>query len=447
MIRILALGILALNLSAALRAGAATSDITPPVGAPLAGYFVNRASTAVHDPLLARALVLETDGTMLVLITCDLTNMPQGIADQARAKIAERLKISPFNVMVTASHTHTAPVILSGWSRYALEGEMQRIAMEYAASLPLRIAASAEQASAKLRPARLSASIGQERSLAFYRRFRMKDGTIGWNPGKLNTNIVEPVGQIDPAVPLVYVEGEDGQAIAAYVNYAVHLDTVGGTEMSADFVYSLSEALKVARGSQIVTLFSMGTSGNINHIDTTVGRSQKGHREAARLGTTLAAAVLKAAEELVPIMSPRLSAKSERVTLDSVVPTAPEFAEAQAMDGRSGATVPLAKRARTLEIKSREGKPFLAEVQVLRAGADLVWVGLPGEIFVELGVDLKKRAPCRFTVIATQSNAALGYVPHREAYPQGNYEVVSARVAAGSGEKLVDTALRMINER
>jgi len=83
-------------------------------------------------------------------------------------------------------------------------------------------------------------------------------------------------------------------------------------------------------------------------------------------------------------------------------------------------------------------------VQVLRIGADLVWVGLPGEIFVELGLDLKSRSRARWTVPATQANAAIGYIPHLAAYPQGSYEVVSARVKAGSGEKLVNKALELI---
>lgn len=410
----------------------------------MAGYFVNREATAIHDPLLARALVFENEGVRIAIITCDLTNMPAGIATVVRRLVERQAGIPASHVMVSATHAHTAPVILSGWTRYVLDGEMKRIADEYAAALPARIVKSVTEAVARLRPARVSASIGEAPALAFHRRFHMKDGSVGWNPGKLNPNIVRAAGPIDPAIPLVYVEGEDGQAIAAYVNYAIHLDTVGGTEFSSDLVYSLGEALKVARGREIVTLFSMGCAGNINHVNTAVARRQSGHGEAARIGTTLAAAVLQAIEALSPIQDVRLHAKAETLLLEAVMGTAAEAAEAHALKPQTGATQQLAKAARILEIEARANRAFEAEVQVLRIGADLVWVGLPGEIFVELGLDLKSRSRARWTVPATQANAAIGYIPHLAAYPQGSYEVVSARVKAGSGEKLVNKALELI---
>lgn len=412
----------------------------------MAGYFVNRASTAVHDPLLARALVLENEGVRIAIVTCDLTNMPRGIVLATRQRISDEMSIPASHVMITATHAHTAPVVLSGWSRYALEGDMKQTAEAYAAELPGRIAASVKEALARLRPARMLSTTGQESTLAFQRRFHMKDGSVGWNPGKLNPNIVRPAGPIDPAVALVYLEGEDGQAIAVYVNYAIHLDTVGNTEISADLVYSLSESMKIARGRQTVTLFSMGCSGNINHVNTSSPHRQSGHGEAARIGITLAAAVLKSIPDLTPVDNPKLSAAHAIVMLDAVEPTAAERDEAHAARPQSGGTLVLAKAARTLEIEASLGKPFEAEVQVLGAGPDLAWIGLPGEIFVELGLDLKARAGIRWPIVSTQTNGALGYVPHRSAYPQGNYEVVSARVVAGSGEKLVETAVKLIQE-
>ena len=69
---------------------------------------------------------------------------------------------------------------------------------------------------------------------------------------------------------------------------------------------------------------------------------------------------------------------------------------------------------------------------------------LPGEIFVELGLAIKAASPFRYTLIAELANGSIGYIPNREAYPQGNYEVVSARGEAGSGEKLVDAALNLL---
>jgi hypothetical protein len=97
-------------------------------------------------------------------------------------------------------------------------------------------------------------------------------------------------------------------------------------------------------------------------------------------------------------------------------------------------------------VTARQGKPLEAEVQVIALGDQLAWVALPGEIFVELGMAIKQASPFPYTIVAELANGSVGYVPSRKAYPEGAYEVVSARCAAGSGEMLVDAALRMLKE-
>jgi neutral ceramidase len=101
---------------------------------------------------------------------------------------------------------------------------------------------------------------------------------------------------------------------------------------------------------------------------------------------------------------------------------------------------------KAVDVSERLGKPIEVEVQVIALGDDLAWVSLPGEIFVELGLAIKHASPFRQTVIAELANGSIGYVPTKIAYPQGNYEVVSARCAAGSGEKLVDVALKQLRD-
>ena len=93
MIRIVVLGIVALNAWAGIRAGAATVDITPPPGAAMSGYFFNRSATGTHDPLFARALVFENEGVKIALVSCDLTSMPEGIATEARRLIGRYSRI------------------------------------------------------------------------------------------------------------------------------------------------------------------------------------------------------------------------------------------------------------------------------------------------------------------------------------------------------------------
>ena len=101
---------------------------------------------------------------------------------------------------------------------------------------------------------------------------------------------------------------------------------------------------------------------------------------------------------------------------------------------------------KVLDVLAREGRPLEVEVQVIALGDDVAFVSLPGEIFVELGLAIKAASPFKHTQIIELANGSIGYVPNRSAYPEGNYEVVSARCAAGSGEKLVEAAVRMLKE-
>jgi hypothetical protein len=102
------------------------------------------------------------------------------------------------------------------------------------------------------------------------------------------------------------------------------------------------------------------------------------------------------------------------------------------------------KAYQVLDVAARDGKPWEVEVQVIALGNEVAWVSLPGEIFVELGLAIKKASPFRYTMIAELANGSIGYIPDKPAYEQGNYEVVSARCAEGSGEMLVEAAVRML---
>ena len=94
----------------------------------------------------------------------------------------------------------------------------------------------------------------------------------------------------------------------------------------------------------------------------------------------------------------------------------------------------LVRGQRVLDVAAREGRPFEVEVQVISLGREVAWVSWPGEIFVELGLSVKAASPFPQTYHVELANGSIGYIPNRSAYAEGNYEVVSARCAAGSGE-------------
>jgi neutral ceramidase len=433
-----------------LRAGAAAVDISPPEGTPLAGYYSPRGARAVLDPLFSKALVLEQGGTKAALVVCDLISLPRSTVVEARRLVERRTGIRAAHVMISATHTHTGPALVRASALDALVGGNADLGRRYTEGLPELIARSVAEADKKLRPARLSAAVGREDGLSFNRRFFMRDGTVSWNPRKLHPEIVRPAGPTDPEVGVLYLQTPRGESVATYVNFALHPDTTGGESISADYPGVLSRLLADYRGAGLVTLFANGCCGNLNHRDIHWADPQHGRHEARRIGTALAGAVCTTFPRLKPASGEGLRVKSTLVKLPLAPVSDKELSQAREVvkQGRI-AKAPFLEQVKAyqvLDVGARGGKPWEVEVQVVALGDEVAWVSLPGEIFVELGLAVKKASPFRYTLIAELANGSVGYVPDRPAYAQGNYEVVSARCAEGSGEMLVEAATRLLKE-
>jgi len=173
--------------------------------------------------------------------------------EAAREHISKTTGVPGANVMISATHTHTGPEM--GGRLRGVDPDTQHLAESYLAGLPGRIAESVRQAEADLQPARVRVASGREDSVSFIRRYYMKDGSIGWNPGKRNPNIVGPVGGVDPEIPIAVFETAAGKPLAVYVNFACHLDTTGGTRVSADYAYTLSRLIAEIKGPDVLTVF------------------------------------------------------------------------------------------------------------------------------------------------------------------------------------------------
>ncbi|HEY5328986.1 MAG TPA: neutral/alkaline non-lysosomal ceramidase N-terminal domain-containing protein [Acidobacteriaceae bacterium] len=429
-----------------LRAGAAEVDITPPVGAAMAGYYVPRYATGTHDPLHVKAIVIEQGGTKVAMVACDLVSLPRDLSEEARAIVQKKIGLAGAHVMISATHDHTTPVILTNPSRYNLEGGSKRIAEEYTKGLPAKIADAILRANAALQPVQMRAAVGKETTLGFNRRYFMKNGSVGWNPGKLNPNIVRPAGPVDYGVPVLYFESPDEKKpVAAYVNFGVHQDTTGGLLFSGDYSYTLSKVLKLAKGDDFFTLFTIGAAGNVNHIDVSRKEPQQGYTEAARIGAVLAGDVLKTIQTAPVVAAPTIRVSDRIVKIPVPRYTEAEIAEAkraQASYGKPGAApfLELVKAARILELNARHGEPLDAEVQVFTFGDQVAIVGFPGEMFAEFGLRLKEDSPFPITIVAELANGAYTYIPNRIAYEEGNYEPTSSRLPEGGGEMLMDSA-------
>lgn len=432
---------LAFSLAAQWRVGRAEVDITPPAKMPMAGYYHIRLNEGRHDPLYAKAMVVEQAGERVALVAVDYVQIPRPFVEEARRLIAARTGIPATHVMISATHSHTGPEL--GTRLRNVTPEIDALARGFWAKIPGLIAESVERANGALAPGEIQVGVGREDSISFIRRFRMIDGTTGWNPGKRNPKIDRVLGTIDPDVAVVAAGG------GAYVNFALHLDTVGGAEYSADYPYALSRALREVKGPAFSTLFTIGCAGNINHVDVSHNRPQKGHGEAARIGTVLAAAVLKTMERMTPVPVQAVRASTRMVELAPAAFGAEEVEKARAVIenyGRPNAN-PFYEQVnafKVMDLVERGGKPFPAEVQVIALGKSVAWVGLPGEIFVEHGRAIKLASPFPVTIVAGLANGNLSYVPDRKAYAEGAYEVISARVAAGGGEAMVASAIEQL---
>jgi hypothetical protein len=453
-----------------LRLGTAAVKITPPLGTPMAGYYGARGSQGVLDDLYAKAAVLSDGRTKVALVACDLIGLPREVVVEARRLIAEKTGIAADSAMISATHTHTGPAVVGDSLLDELVTGGSKLSQDYTRQLPSRIAEAVAQANDRLAAARISYGSKDEPEMSFIRRFWMKDGTVGWNPGKLNANVIRPIGTIDPQVNVVYaetsgkpvgapdritadgshhVEASGSKPLLTYVNFANHLDTTGGRLISADFPATLARRLADYKGPEMLTMFANGTCGNINHLDVGSAVGQTGPEEARRLGTILAATVLKSYMRLKDVEDTTLRVRRDVLQLPLAGFTEEDLRAARQIASRNGkgaAFLEQVKAYRVLDVAARNGKPYEVDVQVFALGREIAWVALPGEVFVELGRSVKTASPFRQTNVVELSNGVSYYVPNRSAYAEGQYEVVSTRFAEGAGEMLVTSAIRLLAE-
>jgi neutral ceramidase len=416
-----------------LQAGTSILDITPPLGTLMPGLFHERRAELINDPLHVRSFALESDGVGIAVAVCDLISVKRPYLDAAKQKIADTIGLSPSHVLICCTHTHTG----------AQTGDDA-----YTASLINRIADGVRLAWASRKPAQVGHGSGREERVVFNRRYRLKDGTVRTNPGVGNPEVVEAVGPIDPEVGVLCLRQPNGDTIGMLANYALHY--IGGGDhqraVSADYFGIFSEMIQRLRGERFVAALSNGACADINNVDVLGGARPKNeaYQHAERVAAVVAAAALWAWNEMeftddVPLGAAMEAVRLKRRELHS------EEALAQAREIEAKGAQTMAERAFIRRIQRIENLPEVVEtwVQVLRIG-DLALVGMPGEYFVELGLDLKRRSSFGQTLILELANDSIGYLPTRRAFEEGGYEAESSHFLPGVGEQLADTAMKLL---
>ena len=428
-----------------LKVGRAEVDITPPSGTRMAGFFHDRHTEVVHDPLFARAMVVDNGEHPLAFVTCDLVSVSLDTVHRARDRIGAATDLSPAQVMISATHTHTGPGTTRIFGRPPTA--------EYVERLPDDIARVAIEAWEQRGEAQFGLGWGFEGRLSFNRRFMMRSTKgVRMHPPDGSTDILYQEGKVDPEVGVLSARTPGGEPLGCLLNFACHVNVVGGNEVSADYPGYFAAAMKQRQGDSHVGLFANGCCANLCQVDVyDPDRRDRGQEWARQMGQRLADDVVKIEEEmefrgdieldsrLVEIELPR-----RRIPDDLV-----QWARDVLGDREGHDLIDVIYAEMTLELVERKRtEPMVtAPIQAYRLG-DVGMVMLPGEIFVEFGLDLKLRSPAARTFVVELANGVVGYVPTKEAFEGGGYEqrtATSSQLSPVAGEMMVETGLALLD--
>lgn len=428
-----------------LQAGSAQLVITPPLGVSMAGYYHDRKADDVLDDLYAKALVLSDQTTSAALVVCDLIGLKREITSCIRAQIAQSTGIPETNTLICCTHTHTGPTTWP-WTQAGLQTDQA-----YLDVLARKVADAVQLAYQRRRPAALHVGRGHVEGIGSNRRLWMRDGTLRTNPPFQSPDIVRPAGPIDPELGIWMVRDADDVPLAMVNTYALHPDQVGGTALCADYGGAEAQLLQQLLGTKCAILCPNGTCGDINHFDFSKPAAyNRGLHVHVRSGHALAGEAIKQLPNLYGAGSSLVRAGSRTIQAELRVPTDDEVAWAQEavsseMHGFDTSGLAVVKAHRILRIHHAGQAEIPVEISAVVVG-DGAFVGLPGEIFVELGLGIKTRSPFAYTFVAELCNDAIGYVPTRKAYDEGGYEATSSPLAPGTGEQMVETALALLSD-
>lgn len=422
-----------------LEAGFSKIDITPTQG-------------KTFDPLMAKALVMKQGNEKAAIVVCDIIGIDQKVTDDVRKAVVEKTGIPGNHISISATHDHSA-------------GRCEDLAV--------RITTAIIEADKLLKPVTIISGTTRQEGLAFNRRFLMVDGTVRMNPAidkktgtsfenghpYLNPEIVRSVGPVDTDVPVIFFRSTgDNKPIGSLTCFALHT-CVFGPGYSADYPGFLAKRLSENYGENFISIFGESTCGDINHWDVRKpGEGQNGPGRSEEIGSELARTI----KEAVPGLSsntPCLKALSRIVDVPLQPVTEMDIAWAKsakedkfkdfgstAFNNRGFlAGVRAGKILRLAEMrKTMESLPL--EVQAIRIDNQTAVVTLPGEIFVEHGLAIKKNSPFKNTIILELANNSCGYIPTLKNYGEGSYETVNSILIPGGGEMLVKAAIELINE-
>lgn len=398
-----------------LHAAAAQIDITPPPGACMTGFAARVSpATGTHDPLMARALMLSDGAVSLVIISCDLIGFTPSCAHAIRARIAAQLAIRPQAVMLSCTHTHSAPASMPfrgvmGMVDHAWLDSVINSVGELAASLPPR-----------LQPACLTAA-----SIAV--------------PG-IGYNRQDPSHAADDTLRVLALDSEAGHRIATVINYATHAVVLGPRNLlfSADFPGAATRILAERHGG--VALYLQGACGDIDPLvyqqrgwgtgtfdDCEAIGALLANAADAAVRTSRATPVPKPLSALTVRLLLPLDPPPSRHTLNELIRSfEAEQAAARTPPGNpvdelcAAAMLAWANELSCALDANRVPTALPCELHVLKIG-DMFIAGAPFELYSDIGRAFVAAASPRMLLCAGYTNGLYGYCPSAWAKAQGGY--------------------------
>jgi ribosomal protein S18 acetylase RimI-like enzyme len=433
---------------AGLRAAAASAIIPADDSMVIAGSILPGYAQGEEAELRATCLLIEAE-VPVCLISCDVLGLSRDLLDRAAVQVAEACKVPFDNVLITCTHTHHAPSTFTvhGYDRDEgfCEGAIEAIV---AAATEAREKLTAAAALPNESEAELLYALGQEHTVGKNSRWLMRDGQITWY-GFDAAERVRPTGAHDPDLPVLALRRpgrEHGGLVGALFCHATHNIGTLTTDRAvrSPAVFGLT-ARELERRHGAPFLFCPGAFGSSHRM---------GESGAAEDITRLTAATEDALARLQPALDGPVLCLKRPFTC--TLRTFDEEAEAERVhrwnarwyDADTTAAYDEAFAAMRRELAPRQGQTFDTWLQVIRLGSVAI-VGVPGEMFGALGLDIRRRSPFRNTIVIGLANDEVGYIPNRPAYDDGGYQLWvggHSVLAPGTGEAMVEAALEMLQE-
>ena len=443
-----------------LKFGFAKEDITPAYGIPLCGYFNPRPNKGAFDRLAIKAAAFETsNGQKGMILSYDLCLFTADVVKRLEKAIADANIDMAGKILFSCTHTHTGP--------YTGKLFTDDADKDYMDSVVAKTVNVVKEALRSLAPAEMYMTTTSCDTLAYNRRFVMKNGKVLTNPGKLNPDIDHPEGPIDPEIPVMAIK-QDGKIVFLMANISNHTDTIGGDYTSADWPGRMEHYIQNDFGYDVPVMTLIAPQGNINHFNVKTATDQSSYEEAKRIGKAYANVLLSCLYQLEKV-------EDIDITCDEITFEAPylqvsdaEYNEAKAIYEANKDAVMEGGRDFTSEDIAR-GVPFVKKffagmliecrenpvtekryerVPAIKFGKTLGIVGLPAEPFVEIGLEIKKASPFTFTMVSALTQGEVGYVGLPKNYGIGGYETAPDRYKADPcvGEAFIKYGIEILNK-